>query len=175
MILSLHTNGVLEHVTVVYFSIGLSHMKFTNLVEKVMLGVFPWTSSEHLSELAQPYHLEINSKQNIRELTHALVPFFLSDRRQGTVLNGKAPHGHTHGTAGVSQSSILGPSLFLIYINDLLKIVLNTKLFADYTSVFFVIHDSHIFANDLNKDLEMIHSWDFQWKMNFNPDPTKQA
>lgn len=75
-ILSLHTNGVLEHVTVVYFSIGLSHMKFTNLVEKVMLGVFPWTSSEHLSELAQPYHLEINSKQNIRELTHALVPFF---------------------------------------------------------------------------------------------------
>ena len=30
-------------------------------------------------------------------------------------------------------------------------------------------------ARPLNKDLEMIHNWAFQWKMNFNPDPTKQA
>lgn len=118
MILSLHTNGVSEHVTVVYFNIGI------NLMAKVMLGVFPWTCSKHLTKLAQTYHLEINSKQNVRELTQALVPFFLSERRQGIVLNGKAPHRHTHATAGVSQSSILGPSLFLIYLNNLLKIVL---------------------------------------------------
>ena len=30
-------------------------------------------------------------------------------------------------------------------------------------------------ANDLNKDLKIINDWVFQWKMNFNPDPTKQA
>ena len=30
-------------------------------------------------------------------------------------------------------------------------------------------------ADVLNKDLEMIHDWAFQWKMNFNPNPTKQA
>ena len=28
---------------------------------------------------------------------------------------------------------------------------------------------------NLNKDLEIINSWAFQWKMNFNPDPIKQA
>ena len=30
-------------------------------------------------------------------------------------------------------------------------------------------------ANDLNKDLKIINDWVFQWKMNFDPDPTKQA
>ena len=32
-----------------------------------------------------------------------------------------------------------------------------------------------IYANDLNKDLKIRNNWVFQWKMNFNPDPTKQA
>ena len=51
----------------------------------------------------------------------------------------------------------------------------NTKLFADVTSLFSVIHDSQTFANDFNKDVEMIHSWAFQWKINFNLVPTKQV
>ena len=64
----------------------------------------------------------------------------------------------------------------LIYINDLSEgLSTNAKLFADDTSLFSVIHDSQTSANVLNKDLEMIHNWAFQWKMNFNPDPTKQA
>ena len=51
----------------------------------------------------------------------------------------------------------------------------NAKLLADDTSLFSVIHDSQTSANDLVKDLEMIHNWDFHWKMNFKPDHTKQA
>ena len=66
--------------------------------------------------------------------------------------------------------------MFLIYINDLSEgLSTNAKLFADDTSLFSVIHDSQTSANVLNKDLEMIHNSAFQWKMNFNPDPTKQA
>ena len=61
------------------------------------------------------------------------------------------------------------------YINDLSEVLAtNAKLFGDDTSLFSVIHDSQTSANVLNKDLEMIHNWAFQWKMNFNPDPTKQ-
>ena len=52
---------------------------------------------------------------------------------------------------------------------------MNTKLFAEDTSLFSVIYDIHASANVLNKDLEMVHNWAFQWNMNFNPDPTKQA
>ena len=38
-----------------------------------------------------------------------------------------------------------------------------------------VVHDTQASANDPNKDLQIINNWTFQWKMNFNPNPTKQA
>ena len=78
--------------------------------------------------------------------------------------------------AGVPQGSILGPLLFLIYLIYLTEgLTTNVKLFADDTSLFSVVHDTRTSANDLNKDLEIINNWAFQWKMNFNPDPAKQA
>ena len=48
--------------------------------------------------------------------------------------------------------------------------------FADDTfSLFSVVHDTDTSANDLYHDLEKISEWGFQWKMKFNPDPTKEA
>ena len=100
---------------------------------------------------------------------------FLSERRQRVVLNGQASTWKNI-TAGVPQGSILGPLLFLIYINDLSEgLSTNAKLFADHTFLFSVTQDSQTSANVLNKVLEMIHNWAFQWKMNFNSDATKQA
>ena len=64
----------------------------------------------------------------------------------------------------------------MIYINDLKEgLTTNLKLFADDTSLFSVVYDSQTSANDLNKDLKLINDWVFQWKMNFNADPNKQA
>ena len=66
--------------------------------------------------------------------------------------------------------------LFLIYINDVADgLSSNTKLFADDTSLFSVIHDSVITTSELNGDLARIKQWAFQWKISFNPDPNKQA
>ena len=74
--------------------------------------------------------------------------------------------------SGVPQGSVLGPLLFLIYINDLEKnIRSNVKFFADDTMLFSIVKDPVISANTLNNDLDII----YQWKMEFNPDPTKQA
>ena len=78
--------------------------------------------------------------------------------------------------ASVSQGSIFGPLLFLIYINDLSHgLKGECKLFADDTSLFSVVNDINTSASDLNEDLEKIDNWAFKWKMNFNPDPNKQA
>ena len=104
-----------------------------------------------------------------------LTKDFLSCRKQRVVLNGQ----HSSWTdvkAGVSQRSILGPLLFLIYINDLPNgLNSNVKLFADETSLFFVVHNITDSANLLNSDLSKIKEWTLQWKMSFNPDPIKQA
>ena len=71
---------------------------------------------------------------------------------------------------------MLAPLLFFIYITDLREgLTTNVKLFADDTSFFSIVSVTQISAKDLNKDLKIINNWAFQWKMNFNPDPTKQA
>ena len=78
--------------------------------------------------------------------------------------------------AGVPQGSILGPLFFLIYINDLsVDITATVKLFADDTSSFSIAHDPNTSANGLNKDLQKISEWTYQWKMPFNPDQNKQT
>ena len=64
---------------------------------------------------------------------------FRRNRKQRVVLNGQTSNWENiH--AGVSQGSILGPLLFLIYINDLAEnLSSNPKLFADNTSLFSVV------------------------------------
>ena len=81
---------------------------------------------------------------------------FLSNRKQIIILNGQVST-WTSVNAGVPQGSILGPLLFLIYINDLSNnLSSNVKLFADSTSLFSVIHDIHVSARELNEDLKKI-------------------
>ena len=82
-------------------------------------------------------------------------------------------------TAGMPQGSILGSLFFLIYINDLSKnLSSNPKSFTDDTFLFSVVHNLNTSTNNLNnlnEDLKKINDWATQWKMSFNPDPTKQA
>ena len=91
------------------------------------------------------------------------------------VLNGSCSD-YSASESGVPQGSVLGPLLFLIYINDLERnIKSNINLFADDTMLFSTVKDPIISTNDLNHDLDIINQWAHQWKMEFNPDPTKQA
>ena len=100
---------------------------------------------------------------------------YLSNRKQRVILNGSSSDYHPI-ESGVPQGSVLGPLLFLIYINDLeINIKSKVKLFADDTMIFSVVEDPLISASDLNHDLELINKWAHQWKMAFNPELNKQA
>ena len=48
-------------------------------------------------------------------------------------------------------------------------------MFADDTSLFVKVEDATFSDTQLNNDLNKISKWAFQWKMLFNPDPSKQA
>ena len=89
----------------------------------------------------------------------SLIESFLSNRFQRVLLNGQTSE-WLPVKAGVPQGSILGPLFFLIYINDLSDdLVSSEKLFAGNTSLFSVVHDSSISANELNNDLQKIIEW----------------
>ena len=58
------------------------------------------------------------------------------------------------------KSAFVNCIFFLTYINDLSNSLLSTvKLFAEYTSLFYVVNDSNISANELNKVLQKISKW----------------
>ena len=104
-----------------------------------------------------------------------LLDNYLSDRKQRVVLNGiQSSWKQIH--SGVPQGSVLGPLLFLIYINDLADgISSNIKLFADDASLFIKVKDVEQAHLTLTSDLDKITAWANQWKMKFNPEISKQA
>ena len=104
-----------------------------------------------------------------------VITDFLYQRKQRVVLNGQLSY-WTNVEAGVPQGSILEPLFFLICINDLSDgLTSNLKLFADDTSLFFVVQNINSTAKDVNCDLMKISDWAFQRTMRFTLDPKKQA
>ena len=75
-----------------------------------------------------------------------------------------------------SEGSILSPLFFLIYINELSdNLTSYAKYFVNDASLFSVVGNVNTSAKELNDDLEKVNEWAFQWKMSFNPDPSKEA
>ena len=104
-----------------------------------------------------------------------LIKNYLHARYQRVVLNGQTSTWELV-KSGVPQGSVLGPLMFLIYINDLPDNIQSTcKIFADDTSLFSLVFNKDISQDELNNDLQKVSDWAFQWKMQFNPDPNKQA
>ena len=98
---------------------------------------------------------------------------YLADRKQAVVINGEKSSYQTI-RAGVPQGSVLGPTLFLIFINDIVQSLKSTvKLFADDTNLYLILEDPKQRAEILNEDMQRIAEWAAKWKVKFNPIKTK--
>ena len=72
------------------------------------------------------------------------------------------------------QGTVLGPILFLIYINDIARnIMSNSKLFEDDMKVYRVLRNTKEDAEELQKDLTRLESWSNEWQLRFNTDKCK--
>ena len=92
---------------------------------------------------------------------------WLIDRRQRVVVDGEVSNWISV-LSGVPQGSVLGPILFLIYINDLDDDITSKVLkFADDTKVFRKIK-SDVDRQHLQDDLNKLIEWSEKWQMLFN-------
>ena len=100
------------------------------------------------------------------------VADYLTNRQQCVILNSTASD-YKDVQAGVPQGSVLGPLLFLVYVNDIAAQLLSlTRLFADDSSLFFSCSNMKDIEGILNHDLMIISAWAKQWLVNFNPQKT---
>ena len=96
------------------------------------------------------------------------IKAFLSDRKQTVVVNGASSE-YVSVESGVPQGSVLGPTLFLLYINDLPDGLTSTpRLFADDTACHKKVKNSND-QSSLQNDLDKLADWEKRWKMSFHP------
>ena len=97
----------------------------------------------------------------------AWIECFLTRRKQRVIIDGTESD-WANVTSGVPQGSVLGPLLFLIYVNDIPDAVQCTvKLFADDTKLYSRVR-SPADAALLQADLQALARWSDTWLMPFN-------
>ena len=114
----------------------------------------------HRKLLQKLYAYEIRGK------VHAWIKEFLSGREQRVIVNGSQST-WINITSGIPQGSVLGPVLFLVFINDLPEVIkVLIKLFADDAKFYFVVTSNAY--NRAQLSLNRAVDWSKVWKMIFN-------
>ena len=191
-------NSVAKLFEKLVFKYLYNHLQDNNMLSSLQSGFIPGDST--VNQLAYLYHIftkTLDAGKEVRTVFYDIskafdrvwhegliyklkaagvsedvlkwIQSYLSGRRQRVVLPGSFSE-WVYIKAGVPQGSILGPLLFLLYINDIVKnIGSNIRLFADDTSLFIIVDNPTTAALCLNSDLEKLSRWAAIWLVTFNP------
>ena len=133
---------------------------------------------EILKTFDKVWHQDLLYKLNQNGISGNLMETFTEfskERKQRVVLN-RQNSSLANVEARVPQGSILGPLLFLIYINDLPDTLsANVKLLADDNFLYSAVGNITTSPSDLSYDLNKVKELAVEWKMNVNPESSKQA
>jgi hypothetical protein len=150
----------------------------TNLMETLDLISFAMANGFSVDALyldywkafdTPPHDLMIHklSSYGISNMLLNWINSFLSSRTQRVVL-GSAVSEWSSVTSGVPQGSVLGPLLFVIYINDIIDTVKNPiKMYADDSKVLSINYNSNS-PQMLQNDIDSISAWTDLWRLRLN-------
>lgn len=114
--------------------------------------------------------LKLNRKFGVHDHMYSWFSSYLDNRHQRVVLNGQFSDWYSV-TSGVPQGSKIGPTLFIMYINDIFECIHHSEilLFADDCKIFKEIN-TDIDCQQLQDDFNRLIEWCKIWKMKLHPD-----
>ena len=138
---------------------ALDHQKQVDIILLDFAKAFDTVPHQRLLTKLQYY--------GIRNNTFNWIKTWLTDQTQCVLLNGKSSTPVTV-TSGVPQGTVLGPLMFLLYINDITRSISSPlRLFADDCLLYRVIDSQHD-ASILQQDLDRLSEWVHIWQLRFN-------
>ena len=172
--ISLKQSGFIPGDSTVYQLVHLYHIFSEALDKKKDIRVVFCDISKAFDRV---WHTGLLSKLSKIGIDGGLYKWFenyLSDRYQRVTIGGQTSSwGQIK--SGVPQGSVLGPLLFLIYINDIASVTefSEVRLFADDTILYLFVDNPVANSAALNRDLEKLSKWASDWLVKFSPTKTK--
>ena len=140
--------------------------------QSILSGTFP-----NKMKLAKVIPLYKNGNHNVftnyRPVSYYCIKSYLCERKQYVSVNSCNSEA-MNVVCGVPQGSILGPKLFILYVNDICNVssLLRFVLFADDTNIFLSGDDVKEISNTLSKQLDKLNSWFAANKLSLNVSKT---
>jgi hypothetical protein len=168
-----HSLGISDH-SLIYLIRKSNHQVIHTNYPVTRRQMKNFNDEEFLNDIRQINWSDINSQNNPNDmwaawLTKSWFRSYLTDRRQNCFVNGQLS-GTSSTSRGVPQGSIIGPLLFLVYINDLPNCLNEgfTRMFADDTNLHFSSDNLSHLEFLMNSSLINLNRWLIANKLSLN-------